>query len=288
MEITRKPLSPSLLDPSGSPLNTRVPAVHGPNGKDRKGEISGKLGPVRSNQFGLRQREARALAGRREQKHRVRCFERRQYRRQDPGCGPVRSAHDLPGQDESTIIFSKNSNAWGSFFYDDTEDALRVNVKPHKHDYREYLTYEFPTRKPAEAVAELQWEELAVPMTIKVANPNEIYITRLRHELTTVPGFSYQGYDAAAQYCLQSGTNLEQGLKWADAAISMPFIGQANFNTLSTKSRILAKMGRDEEAKKTIDAALKLKTTTPLEIHQYARQLQQAKKKMTKPWRYSS
>ena len=34
--------------------------------------------------------------------------------------------------------------AWGSFFYEESEDALRVAVKPHKHDYREWLTYEFP------------------------------------------------------------------------------------------------------------------------------------------------
>ena len=31
---------------------------------------------------------------------------------------------------ESTIIFSKNSSSWGSFFYDEKEDALRVKVKP--------------------------------------------------------------------------------------------------------------------------------------------------------------
>src|SRR6185503_13306650 len=31
---------------------------------------------------------------------------------------------------ESTLIFSKNSTSWGSFFYDEKEDALRVKVKP--------------------------------------------------------------------------------------------------------------------------------------------------------------
>ncbi|WP_301920778.1 DUF2911 domain-containing protein [Ferruginibacter sp.] len=33
------------------------------------------------------------------------------------------------GKEESIIIFSKNNAAWGSFFYDDKEDALRVTVK---------------------------------------------------------------------------------------------------------------------------------------------------------------
>jgi len=33
------------------------------------------------------------------------------------------------GEQESTLIFSKVSNSWGSFYYDATEDALRVTVK---------------------------------------------------------------------------------------------------------------------------------------------------------------
>ena len=55
--------------------------------------------------------------------------------------------HMIPGQDEWTIIFSKNSTSWGSFFYDPKDDALRVKVKPAKSEYHEYLTFEFPERK---------------------------------------------------------------------------------------------------------------------------------------------
>src|SRR5690349_10219214 len=45
---------------------------------------------------------------------------------------------------ESTLIFSKNSSSWGSFFYNDKEDALRVKVKPVALDKSvEWLRYEF-------------------------------------------------------------------------------------------------------------------------------------------------
>ena len=45
---------------------------------------------------------------------------------------------------ESTIIFSKRSDAWGSFFYDEKEDALRVKVKPQPLEKSvENLKYEF-------------------------------------------------------------------------------------------------------------------------------------------------
>jgi len=184
----------------------------------------------------------------------------------------------IAGPDEWTVIFSKNAASWGSFFYDEADDALRVTVKPHKHEYREWLTYEFTTRKPTETTAELQWEELAVPWNIKVNDIDDIYVSRLRQELGSPSGFMYQGYDAAARYTLQSGKHLEDGLKWADAAISMPFVGQANFTTLSTKAQILEKMGRQEEAKKIMDDALHNPLTTAVEIHTYGRQLQAQKR----------
>src|SRR5580698_5270382 len=38
--------------------------------------------------------------------------------------------HMIPTANEWTIIFSKAATAWGSFTYDQSEDALRVTVKP--------------------------------------------------------------------------------------------------------------------------------------------------------------
>ena len=95
-------------------------------------------------------------------------------------------------------LLSKNSTAWGSYFYEPSEDALRVKLKPKKHEYREWLTYEFTSRKPDEATAELQWEDLAVAWSVKVPAANEIYVTKLRQELKSVPGFNWQGWVAAA------------------------------------------------------------------------------------------
>jgi tetratricopeptide (TPR) repeat protein len=117
-----------------------------------------------------------------------------------------------------------------------------------------------------------------VPWNIKVNNVDDIYVSRLRQELNSVPGFMYQGYDAAAQYTVLSGKHLEDGLKWAEAAVSMPGIGQSNFGTLSTKAQVLAKMERQEEAKKLMDEAIRNPATTAFEIHQYGRQLLTLKK----------
>jgi len=252
------------------------PAVHGPDGKDRRGQIWGKLVPYGMSDLGFGNGKPDPWRAGANQNTVFEVSDSVAIEGKPLAAGRY-GLHMIPGEQEWTLIFSKNSDAWGSFFYDEADDALRVTVKPHKHDYREYLTYEFPLRRPAESTAEMQWEELSVPWNVKVENPDEIYMVRLRRELTTVPGFSYQGYAAAARYTLTADRHLDQGLRWADAAISMPFIGQANFETLGVKAQILAKMGQKDEAKKVMDAALKLPGTTSLDIHQYGRQLLMAK-----------
>ena len=51
--------------------------------------------------------------------------------------------HMIPGENEWTVIFSRNSTSWGSFTYDQKEDALRVAVKPQPAEFHEALTYDF-------------------------------------------------------------------------------------------------------------------------------------------------
>jgi len=253
------------------------PAVHGPNGQDRRGQIWGKLVPYGLTNLGFGNNKPNPWrAGANE--NTIFAVSNDVLIEGKPLHAGRYGLHMIPGQDEWTVILSKNTNAWGSFFYEESEDALRVQVKPHKHDYQEYLTYEFTARHPSDATVELQWEELAVPVGIKVENIEDIYVSRIEHELTSATGFNYQAYVAAAQYCANSGKHLDMGLKWADAAISMPFIGQENFNTLSVKALVLSKMGKNDEAAAVMQTALHRKETTSLEIHQYGRQLLAAKK----------
>ena len=254
------------------------PAVHGPDGKDRRGKIWGRLVPygLSTSPFGNGKPDPwRAGAN----ENTVFAVSHAVLVQGKPLAAGRYGLHLIPAENGPwTMVLSKNSGSWGSFFYDQADDALRVEVTPHAHEYREWLAYDFTVRRPEEATVELQWEDIAVPWTIKVENISDIYVTRLRRELTTVPGFNYQAYVAAAQYCLQSGAHLDQALQWADAAISMPFIGQSNFTTLTLKAQLLSKLGRDEEAKSAVETALHLPATTPIEIHQYGRQMLAAKK----------
>ena len=51
--------------------------------------------------------------------------------------------HFIPGTEEWVVIFSNNSELWGSYKYDEKDDALRIVVKPEKANHQEWLRYGF-------------------------------------------------------------------------------------------------------------------------------------------------
>jgi hypothetical protein len=260
------------LGPVSVTIEYSSPAVHGPDGKDRRGQIWGKLVPYGLSDLGFGNgKPGPWRAGANE--NTVFAVSDNVSIEGKPLPAGRYGLHMIPGEQEWVVIFSKDANAWGSFYYELEHDALRVTVKPHRHEYREWLTYEFTSRRPAETVAELQWEELAIPWTIKVDNIDDLYISRIRENLTNVQGFGWRGWVAAAQFCVAHNTHLDQALEWAEIAVSKPFIGEANFTTLSNKAMVLDKLGRKDQAAAAMDVAINHRSATPMDLHQYGRRL---------------
>lgn len=172
-----------------------------------------------------------------------------------------------------TLIFSKNYTSWGGYFYNPDEDALRVDVDPTDCEFNEWLTYGFENRQLGTCVGYLKWENKKVPFTIEVPNINELYLTQIRNELRSSPGFTYLSWVQAVNFCVRNEINLEEALTWADYAISAPFIGRENYQTLQTKAQVLKAQGNQTEADKVMDQAIKHPTATVPEIHQYGRSL---------------
>jgi hypothetical protein len=79
------------------------------------------------------------------------------------------SIHMIPSEKDWIVIFNKVSEGWGSYDYDEAEDALRVTVTPVKAPFQEWLRFGFGDLAGTSAVAFLQWEKLKVPFTISVA-----------------------------------------------------------------------------------------------------------------------
>src|SRR5882672_744152 len=177
--------------------------------------------------------------------------------------------HMIPDKDQWTIIFSKNSTSWGSFSYDEKEDALRVTVKPASSAAFDTLTYTFDDVKPDSAAATMRWEKIAVPFRVSV-DVKAAVLKSIRNQLRSVGGFNWTGYDEAANWCLDNNYNLEEALKWEDTSIQ----NEDRFENLETKSRILDAMGKKDEAAKTLSAAFAKASATQLYV--YARGLQRA------------
>jgi tetratricopeptide (TPR) repeat protein len=177
------------------------------------------------------------------------------------------------GEEESTLIFSKVSNSWGSFYYDANEDALRVTVKNQPLNASvEWLTYEFINQTENGVTIAMSWEKRMISFRVE-ADTKALQIASFKSDFrTTRP---YYDYIQAANYCIANNIELEQALAWMDRAIYFRIMGEKNFRTLSTKAAVLTKMGRTDEAKGVMDEALPMGAM--LDVHFYGRQLQSQK-----------
>jgi tetratricopeptide (TPR) repeat protein len=178
---------------------------------------------------------------------------------------------------ESIVIFSKRSDSWGSFFYDEKEDALRVKVKPQPIEKNvEYLKYEFSNQTPNSAVIALAWEKLSIPFKVEVdylKQQFDAFVT----ESQNPRGWTSEGLNIAASWTLQNDYQLEKGLEWAMMATRSSFPGDpTSFPALSTKAAILDKLGKADEAAAVIKSALPFGSV--VQLQQFGRQLLTAKK----------
>ncbi|HKO03223.1 MAG TPA: DUF2911 domain-containing protein [Candidatus Acidoferrales bacterium] len=175
--------------------------------------------------------------------------------------------HMIPGDPDWTVIFSKNSTSWGSFSYDQAEDALRVSVKPHPDEMHEALAYDFDDPTLAGVTLVLRWDKIAVPIKVGVNTP-EIVEQSLRNQLRGRVQYEWQPWDEAANYLADHKLDSEQALKYAGQSIQV----EERFENLMTKARLLDTLNRQAEASAARTKALD--TGSALQVHIYGRQLQ--------------
>jgi Tfp pilus assembly protein PilF len=173
----------------------------------------------------------------------------------------------IPGENEWTIIFSKVHTAWGSFTYNQADDALRVTVKPQASDPHEALAYDFDDVKPDSAVVSLRWEKLAVPFKIDV-NVHDIVQASLRNQLQGLAQYTWEGWDDAATYLLTAKYDLDEALQYEETSIRT----EPRFDNYLTKSQILEAMGRKDDSEMAKSQALQ--RATAAQLYAYGRLLQ--------------
>jgi tetratricopeptide (TPR) repeat protein len=179
--------------------------------------------------------------------------------------------HMIPNQDQWTIIFSKANTSWGSFTYKESEDALRVNVKPQSVELQEALVYDIDQPTENSAVVTMRWDKVAVPFKVSV-DTNNLVVASLHQQMRGLTQYTWDAWDDAATYLLTHKVDLDEALQYEDKSIGV----EDRFDNNLTKSQILDAMGKKEEAKAARDKALAM--AAPRQLHQYAFQLKGEKK----------
>ena len=172
--------------------------------------------------------------------------------------------HMIPTTGNWTVIFSRESGAWGSFSYDQKEDAARISVKPEASEFQERLGYSFdePTRNAA--VLAMRWDRVRVPVEIKIDVARTV-LDNYKAQLRGLPRFGWQGWNQAANFAAQNNVDLDDAMAWVDRSIGM----NRNFTNLRTKALVLEKKGNTAEAEKLRADAMAIATEAELNTFGY-------------------
>jgi hypothetical protein len=178
--------------------------------------------------------------------------------------------------DSCTLIFNKNIAGWGSYFYRSELDVMRVGTRQQKEKpMTEWLDYAFSNQTDRSVEVALEWEHWRIPFKVEVDLINTT-LASIRTQLSGAMGFDPPSLETAARWCLQNNVNYEEALHWINVVVD-PNLGRVNtFQALSTKSGLLARLNRKDEAERIMQTALD--NATIMEMHSYGRQLLSEKK----------
>ncbi len=166
--------------------------------------------------------------------------------------------------DRCILIFSGNSNSWGSYFYDEKEDVARITVKPlTTESLQERLSYTFEHQTDSSATVLLSWEYKVIPFRV-TADLQKTQLASFKNELRTDKGFDPAAWLQYADYLTDHGLLPDEALLYAsNAAQASP-----SFRSLSLLSDILYKAGKNKEADSVMRKAVYF--GNPYQVHYYA------------------
>ena len=179
--------------------------------------------------------------------------------------------------DSCVLIFNKNTEGWGSYFYNSNLDVLRVSVRQQKDMKvsKERLDFTFDKQTNESIEVALEWEYWRIPFTVTV-DLKQTTVESLRKQLSGAMGFDPPSLEAAANWCLQNKVNLEEALNWIEVAMDPNLGAVKSFRVLSTKANLLNELNRKAESDALMNSAIEIATVT--DLHGYGRQLLAQKK----------
>jgi hypothetical protein len=159
----------------------------------------------------------------------------------------------IPGNDQWTLVFNKQGEQWGAFNYDQSQDALRIQVKPETSPFFEWMSFDVDEMTTDTAKIELQWDTWSVAFTVDTDSTART-LNALKNAMKPDWRTPYQ---AAAFAFDNSGAATDQELSdWLDKSLSVA----ENTNNLWLKARFLNRLGKKAEAKAAAEKAVSVAT----------------------------
>jgi hypothetical protein len=160
------------------------------------------------------------------------------------------SLFTVPGRDSWTVIFNRQADQWGAFNHDESQDALRVEVRPEQPPHaHEQMAFRFSRATDTSAVANLVWEDVRVPFRIMTDTPANV---RAKAEAAMEDAGDWRGPYQYAAYALENDHYPEAALGWAERSIAL----EETFQNTALKARLLAAMERYDEARASAERAV--------------------------------
>ncbi len=148
----------------------------------------------------------------------------------------------IPGEQEWTIIISKNVNQWGAFQYTNNDDLVRFPVTPVslRDASVETFAIEFNRIRDESALLELVWDKTVVPIRLTVDVTDKI-VPQIEAAMAAPGKKQDTFYFQAATFYYNHDLDSKKALEWVNAALEGN--SRIAYEYLHLKAQILAKQG---------------------------------------------
>lgn len=161
------------------------------------------------------------------------------------------SLFSIPGADEWTIIFNKNTGQWGAYAYDEKQDLLRFKVKPVQLPAKiETLTIQFANVQQDDGILQILWENTGINLHLKTDVDR-----RVMANIQEVMQGDKKPYYMSAVWYYNHGGDLNQALAWMQEADKTQ---PPAFNVKYWLARLQLKTGDKKSAIISANEGLKL------------------------------
>lgn len=174
----------------------------------------------------------------------------------------------IPGEKKWTVILNSDVNAWGSYSYESSKDAARIEVAAEAlPEPRERMTFIFSNVTDTSAALDLEWEKLRIRIPLAVDTPAQV-----EKSIASTLDDAWRPHFVAARYLLDTGGDMNRALDYVGKSIAI----KPTWWNQWVKAQILFKQNKKKDAGKAAKEAANLgKGDTVFEKY-FAAQVQKA------------